>query len=80
MSNKSNITNGKPGPDRRDVLLRAAYDLLATINNSPFTESALGTLVRYDDANCDGMCLMQDIAIELGLEDNEKPTPLGAED
>lgn len=50
------------GEDRKIVLLRAAYDLL---KKHPIAQECL---VFYDDAECDGMCLMEDIANELDIE------------
>jgi len=54
--------------NRKDVLLKAAYDLLQTCNDSHYVIDALSTLVFYDGAECDGSCLMEDIAIELGID------------
>ena len=61
---------------RKDILLRAAYDLLKRSNQPGYVEEAQSILVRYDDADCDGHCLMNDIAIELDIEDGTKPIPL----
>lgn len=61
-----------PKPDeyenRKDVLLKAAFDLLAKCNNSATVLHAPATLVNYDDEECDGSCLMEDIADELGFD------------
>jgi hypothetical protein len=66
--------------DRKEVLLRAAYDLLRKSEDSIYLEQATSIIVRYDDANCDGHCLMEDIASEIGLEEGERPIPLGPEE
>jgi len=66
--------------NRKDVLLRAAYDLLKRSTQDHYVKEATSILTRLDDANCDGYCLMEDIAIELGLEDDAEPIPLGSED
>jgi hypothetical protein len=66
--------------DRKDVLLRAAYDLLLRSSDLHYVREATSILVRYDDANCDGYCLMEDIAIALNLDDLAKPIPLGEEE
>jgi len=58
-------------PTRKEVLLRAAYDLLKKADEAHFVEQATAITVHYDDAECDGHCLMEDIAAELGIE-NEK--------
>lgn len=65
---------------RKDVLLRAAYDLLKRSTRRGYVEEATMIEVRYDDANCDGGCLMNDIMIELDLEDGTPPIPRGPED
>jgi len=54
--------------DRKVTLLKAAYDLLLECNRGPYVKNALSTTVQYDDAMCDGYCLMEDIATELGLK------------
>jgi len=60
--------------DRRDVLLRAAFDLLTKLDRSGM--DVLSATVFYDDADCDGMCLRDDIATQLDIyEDSD---PLGA--
>ena len=66
--------------DGKEILLRAAYDLIKRSTESPFVEETGGILVRYDSANCDGYCLMDDIACELGLDDGTDPIPLGPEE
>lgn len=56
--------------DRKDVLLKAAYDLLKKCEESPYyTLNVLEETAFYDDTDCDGYCLKDDIAIELGIED-----------
>lgn len=65
--------------DRKKVLLRAAYDLLKRADEDHYVEQATCILVFYDEANCDGHCLMEEIAMELGLEENEAPIPLEKE-
>lgn len=54
--------------DRKVVLLKAAYDLLKKCGEGPYVKNAYEVTVFYDDADCDGYCLMEDIAIELDLE------------
>jgi len=68
--------------DRKTVLLRAAYDLLKRSTEGHYVVEATSILVRYDDANCDGHCLMEDIMYELDLDDNDDtdPIPLEPED
>ena len=62
--------------NRKEVLLRAAYDLLKSSTRDHHVREATSIVVRYDDANCDGYCLMDDIAAELDLGDDTQPIPL----
>lgn len=59
--------------DRKAVLLRAVYDLLTKCDQSPFVLDAMGVLTFYDGADCDGMCLREDIAAELGIDEDTDP-------
>jgi len=54
--------------DRKKVLLKAAYDLLKKCDEGPYVKNALEETVFYDDAECDGFCLMEDIAAELEID------------
>lgn len=56
-------------PDRKEVLLRAAYDLLQLQNDAGRVLNLLEETVNYDGAECDGACLMEDIASELEIEE-----------
>ncbi len=60
-------------PDRKTILLRAAYDLLTKAERANFVVEAASILTRYDGADCDGMCLREDIAHELGIEVSADP-------
>lgn len=67
--------------DRKNILLRAAYDLLKSSTQDHFVREATSILVHYDDANCDGYCLMDDIAYELDFDpDYTDPIPLKKEE
>ena len=55
--------------DRKIILLRACYDILKKCRDSHFVLSPMEITVFYDDADCDGACLMDDIAIELDIEE-----------
>lgn len=46
---------------RARVLLKATHDILEAADDSPYVEDVLAILVHYDDADCDGSCLMDDI-------------------
>lgn len=69
--NANKIPAGYPEPHglRRIVLLKAAHALLKKCEEGPFVKNALEETVFYDGTECDGYCLMNDIADELGLED-----------
>lgn len=54
--------------DRKDVLLKAAFDLLRKQQRSFYVLNLLEQTATYGEAECDGYCLMRDIAIELGFE------------
>lgn len=54
--------------DRKVVLLQACLELLRKQNDSGHVLNLLSETVFYDDAECDGYCLMEDIALELEEE------------
>lgn len=47
--------------DRAKTLLRATWELLNKQENSGYVLNLLSETVDYDDAECDGSCLMDDI-------------------
>jgi len=51
--------------DRKTILLKACRDLLKKQTKSSNVLDMLATTVTYDDAECDGLCLLEDIEIEL---------------
>lgn len=53
--------------DRKTELLIAVYKLLNKQNNSSYVLNMLEETIHYDDADCDGNCLMNDI--QYCLED-----------
>ena len=53
--------------ERAKVLLKACYDLLQKQEESYYVLNLLETTVYYDEADCDGYCLKNDIEAELGL-------------
>lgn len=55
--------------DRKTTLLKACRDLLKKQDNSPYVLNLLSETVHYDEADCDGYCLLNDIENELELED-----------
>lgn len=57
---------------RAKKLLKATHSLLKKQERSPFVLNILSETVEYDDAECDGNCLMEDIEALLDLKDGEK--------
>ena len=54
--------------DRKTELLRAAYDILTECYESHYVRDALSVTAHYDDTDCDGYCLREDIAHELDID------------
>lgn len=54
--------------DRKEILLKAAFDLLYKCKQSSYILDVLGETAFYDGTDCDGQCLMEDIAHELDIE------------
>ena len=52
--------------DRLKVLLKASYELLKKQDNGGYILNLLDETVFYDGTECDGYCLMEDIAIVIG--------------
>ena len=46
---------------RARVLLKATYELLMKQNDSGYVLNLLSETIFYDEAECDGCCLMEDI-------------------
>jgi hypothetical protein len=59
--------------ERKDILLRAAFDMLRKCEDSHYVISPMETTVYYDEADCDGSCLKEDIASELNIESDAAP-------
>ena len=60
--------------DRAVTLLKAARDLLNKQNESPYVLNMLEQTVHYDEADCDGSCLIDDINAyleDIGEADEE---------
>jgi hypothetical protein len=60
--------------DRKIELLIATHQMLKKIQESTFIISPFEITVHYDEADCDGSCLMMDIEDclrECGIEINE---------
>ena len=54
--------------DRAITLLRATLELLRKCDKSSYVLDVLGETAYYDDADCDGYCLMDDISNYLDYE------------
>ncbi|TCI26717.1 hypothetical protein EVJ32_04910 [Exiguobacterium sp. SH5S4] len=54
--------------DRKTELLVACMQLLEKQDNSFIVLDLLTETVRYDGADCDGYCLLEDIKAELNLD------------
>ena len=54
---------------RARYLLKATYDLLEKQYESPYVLNLLSETIFYDEAECDGNCLMEDIEnlLEYGV-------------
>lgn len=53
---------------RAITLLRATLELLRKCENSHIVLDVLGETAHYDEADCDGYCLMEDIRNYLDYE------------
>ena len=51
--------------DRSITLLKACRELLNKQNESSYVLDILSEKVHYDDADCDGNCLLEDIEVHL---------------
>lgn len=47
--------------DRRDILLQATYDILKKCDQGIYVKNVLEQTAIWDDAECDGFCLMEEI-------------------
>jgi hypothetical protein len=54
--------------ERAELLLRAAYDILRQCHESIYVQNVMAVETAYDGVDCDGYCLMNDIADLLDLE------------
>jgi hypothetical protein len=56
------------GVDRKTILLKACYNMLKKQRDAGSVISPFEMTVFYDEAACDGYCLMEDIELELEIE------------
>jgi hypothetical protein len=52
--------------DRKTTLLRAALEIIRKCNDGIYVKNFLEETAFYDGTDCDGYCLGEDIAYELG--------------
>ena len=48
--------------ERKTYLLKVCFNLLYKQLKTPYTLNLLAEIVNYDETECDGSCLMEDIA------------------
>ena len=58
-------TSEREALERAKTLLKAAYELLKKQEDSSYVLNLLAETVFYDEAECDGNCLMEDIGYWL---------------
>lgn len=54
--------------ERMEILLKAAYDLLKKQDNASEVLNILDTTAFWDEAHCDGYCLMEEISEILEID------------
>lgn len=55
--------------DRKVTLLKACLELLQRQEDSYVVLDILEEMIRYDESDCDGYCLIEDIKMELSMEE-----------
>ena len=71
---KRNSTGFREMNERALILLKAAYEILNECDQSEFVISPMEVTVNYDEAECDGHCLMEDIENYLESMNNTQDT------
>lgn len=70
---KTPKATAEPKPDKRHItLLKATVELLTKQQNSGVVLDLLTETVEYDETDCDGYCLLQDIKDYLKYETEEE--------
>lgn len=70
IEDELSITNKEDLNDRKVILLKACKDLLEKQEKSSYVLDILSETVYYDEADCDGYCLIDDIEAELDLDED----------
>ena len=60
-NNYIQIVNWFKELQRARILLKVTHDLLETAKKSPYVLDTMRIIVHYDEADCDGNCLKEDI-------------------
>ena len=47
--------------DRRNILLKATLDTLKSCDEGPYVKNVFEVTAIWDEAECDGWCLMEEI-------------------
>ena len=64
---------------REKIYLDATLAILQKMDEGPYVENVLEALIVYDDTECEGSCLVEDITHELGEEYGGKIETRGQE-
>ena len=67
-----NELRNKKQEDRKITLLKACKQLLEKQDKSHYVLNLLDEIIYYDEAECDGSCLLEDINIQLEEEAHKK--------
>lgn len=51
----------KQQEERAKILLKATHEILTKCNEAVFVEDVMSVTAIWDEAECDGNCLMEDI-------------------
>jgi len=62
---------GELKDDRKVILLKATYDILKKCDDSRYVLDVMGQTAFWDETDCDGFCLMAEIADELDITEDE---------
>jgi hypothetical protein len=61
--------------ERAKILIKAAIDILERCKNSPYVLDALQVTATWDDAECEGSCLLEEMKDVIGeISYDEWPT------
>ena len=58
---KDRASMAQTAEQRAEILIKATYDILKKCEESPYLSDILSVTATWDDAECDGSCLKDDI-------------------